>query len=331
MIVHLDADPHIRQENKLVVFKRMLGAFGVGAPSVDTVLATPSIQPGGSLSGEVRLAGGDFDAEIEHVTLHLVARIEVEHGEAESGALSEFGSVRVSGPFTLAKGEQKVIGFELPTSWETPVTRIGGRPLTGMAVGVRTELAIAKAVDKGDLDVFAVEPLPSQRAILEALLDLGFRVKSADLEAGSLYGVRQELPFYQEIEFHPPAQAPVGEIEITFVATPHTLDVVIEADKAGGHYTDDAIGRFALTHEEALRTDWPLRLREWLTGLSSYGTPHYRPHGLSGHHEGGGFGGVAVGVAAGVAGGLIVGEVVEEVVEEAAEEVFDGGDEGGDW
>ncbi|HWS35786.1 MAG TPA: sporulation protein, partial [Actinoplanes sp.] len=30
-----------------VVFKRMLGALGVGGPSVDTVLSEPNTQPGG--------------------------------------------------------------------------------------------------------------------------------------------------------------------------------------------------------------------------------------------------------------------------------------------
>ena len=31
-----------------MVFKKMLAAFGVGGPSVDTVLATPVVQPGGT-------------------------------------------------------------------------------------------------------------------------------------------------------------------------------------------------------------------------------------------------------------------------------------------
>ncbi|MFC7099432.1 sporulation protein [Nonomuraea rubra] len=241
-----------------MVFKRMLGAFGVGAPSVDTVLSTPRTRPGGTLE-EVRLKGGDFDAEIEHVTLGLVARVEIEHGDGESGGLSEFGSTRVSGPFTLRKGEERTIGFRIPVPWEAPISEIAGQPLRGMAVGVRTELAIAKAVDKGDLDMVSVEPLPSQLRILESFLQLGFAFKSADLEAGYLRGVRQELPFYQEIEFYPTGQyaGRVGEVEVTFVADPAGLEVVLEADKRTGRYSSgDAIGRFQVSHEDALRTDW---------------------------------------------------------------------------
>ncbi|UBU10197.1 sporulation protein [Nonomuraea gerenzanensis] len=328
-----------------MVFKRMLGAFGVGAPSVDTVLSTPRTRPGGTLEGEVRLKGGDFDAEIEHVTLGLVARVEIEHGDGESAGLSEFGSARVSGPFTLRKGEERTVDFRIPVPWETPISEIAGQPLRGMAVGVRTELAIAKAVDKGDLDMVAVEPLPSQLRILESFLQLGFAFKAADLEAGHLYGVRQELPFYQEIEFYPTGHyaGRVGEVEVTFVADPAGLEVVLEADKRTGRYSSsDAIGRFHVSHEDALRTDWAGELGRWLDSLSQYGGSqhggagfhgdhhyggHRGHHGQHGQHGGPGMGAVVAAGAAGVVGGLVAGEVVEEVVEE----FFEGGDEGGDW
>ncbi|MEO3803562.1 sporulation protein [Nonomuraea sp. B1E8] len=321
-----------------MVFKRMLGAFGVGAPSVDTVLSTARTRPGGTLEGEVRLKGGDFDAEIEHITLGLVARVEIEHGEGEQAGLGEFSRTEVSGPFTLAKGEERILGFAFPVPWETPISEIGGRPLTGMAVGVRTELAIAKAVDKGDLDMVAVEPLPSQLRILEAFLQLGFGFKSADLEAGQLYGVRQELPFYQEIEFYAsgPYSGVVREVEVTFVADPAGLQVVLEADKRAGHYSSsDAIGRFHVSHDDALVTDWAGELGRWLDGLSQYAGhgghhEHYGHHEghHGGHHGGPGLGMVAAAGAAGVVGGLVAGEVVEEVVEE----FFEGDEEeGGEW
>ncbi|WP_214107465.1 sporulation protein [Acrocarpospora catenulata] len=335
-----------------MVFKRMLGAFGVGAPSVDTVLSTPRIQPGQTLTGQVRLSGGDFDAGIEHLTLALVARVEIEHGDAERDGLSEFARVQVSGPFTLAKGEQRTIDFQLPVPWETPISHIGGQPLAGMAVGVRTELAIAQAVDKGDLDMVTVEPLPSQLRVLQSLLNLGFHFKSADLEAGHLYGIHQELPFYQEIEFYPPPQHAgfVGELELTFVATPYALEVILEADKGAGRYSGDAIGRFSLSHDDALRTDWSSELDRWLTGLASFGHPggHYgEPHGYGyggehghhpqyGHHDphyqeqhrsGPGWGTVAAAGAAGVVGGLVAGEIIEEIFEGDEEEE----EESGDW
>ncbi|MGW5262098.1 sporulation protein [Microbispora sp. NPDC004025] len=335
-----------------MVFKRMLGALGVGAPSVDTVLTTPRVRPGGVLTGEVRLSGGDFDAEIEEITLGLVAGVELEHGDGESAGLGEFSRARVSGPFTLRKGEDRSIAFQIPMPWEAPISEIDGQHLTGMALGVRTEVAIAKAVDKGDLDPVAVEPLPSQLRVLEAFLQLGFAFKSADLEAGHLHGVRQELPFYQEIEFYPPPRQAgvVGEVELTFVADPAGLEVILEADKRAGHRSVDAIGRFRVSHEDAVRMDWAGEIDRWLTGLAQYGAPYgghggydghggYGGHGgyehgheahfHGGHHEhrsGPGWGAVAAAGAAGVVGGLVAGEIVEEIFEGDEDE---GGD--GDW
>ncbi|GGK81414.1 hypothetical protein Sme01_63260 [Sphaerisporangium melleum] len=321
-----------------MVFKRMLGAFGVGAPSVDTVLADPRVRPGGPLDGEVRLKGGDFDAEIEHITLGLVARVELEHGDGENTGIGEFTRVQVSGPFTLRKGEDRVIGFQVPVPWEAPISEIGGEHLAGMELGVRTELAIAKAVDKGDLDMVAVEPLPSQLRVLQAFLDLGFRFRSADLEVGYVHGARQELPFYQEIEFYPPPRYAglTGEVELTFVTSAEGLEVILEADQRG-HFSGDAIGRFHVGHEEALGTDWPGEIDRWLGTLAAHGPggyghgdPHGGHHDDHGHHaphQGGpGWGTVAAAGAAGVVGGIVAGEVVEEIFEGDDEE-----DGGGDW
>ena len=75
-------------------------------------------------------------------------------------------------------------------------------------VGVTTELQIARAVDKGDLDPVNVHPLPAQDALLDAFGRLGFRFHGADLEKGHLRSTRQRLPFYQEIEFRSPSQYP---------------------------------------------------------------------------------------------------------------------------
>ncbi|MEU6998125.1 sporulation protein [Nonomuraea sp. NPDC046570] len=318
-----------------MIFKRMLGAFGVGAPTVDTVLATPRIQPGGLLMGEVRLKGGDFDAEIEHIALGLVTRVEAEHGEGEQSGLAEFYRTEVSGPFTLRQGEERSVPFQIPVPWETPVSEVAGQHLPGMAMGVRTELAIAKAIDKGDLDMVAVEPLPSQERILRAFAELGFHFKSADFELGRIHGVHQQLPFFQEIEFYPPAQHAgyVNEIELTFVADPEGLEVILEADKRGGRYggSSDAIGRFRVGHQEALHRDWASEINGWLSSLSQYGTAghhgygHHEEHGHhGGHHDGPGWGTVAAAGAAGVVGGFVAAEVVEEIFESDEEE-------GGDW
>ncbi|GAA5047429.1 sporulation protein [Thermocatellispora tengchongensis] len=309
-----------------MVFKRMLGALGVGGPSVDTVLASPYAEPGGMLTGEVRIKGGDFEAEIEHVALGLVTRVEAEHPEGEATGTIEFFRAEVSGPFRLGTGEERAIPFQIPVPWETPITEVLGRPLHGMALGVRTELAIAKAVDKGDLDPVSVRPTPSQERVLQAFDRLGFQFRSADLEMGRIHGVYQELPFFQEIEFYPPPQyaGQVNEVELTFVTAADGLEVILEADKRGGMFSggSDSFGRFHVSHQDALAMDWSAHINDWIAGLAQYRVPSHGHnddyyggyHDNDHHHHGGGGMGAAVAAgAAGVAAGFVAAEVVDEI------------------
>ncbi|MEU7902052.1 sporulation protein [Actinoplanes sp. NPDC049118] len=247
-----------------MVFRRVLRAFGVGGPTVDTVLPDPTGRPGGRLTGEVRIAGGDYDVVIDNIVLSLVTRVEAGDGDA----LLEFHRASVAGNFTLAAGEREDIPFRLSVPWETPVTHLEGKRLAGMTMGVRTELSVAKAVDQGDLDEVAIHPLPAQEQILAAFDRLGFRLRHADLERGGIYGVRQELPFYQEIEFVAPAEyaKSMDEVEVTFVADSTGTEVILEFDKRGGLLAEgrDTYARYRVEHAEAEATDWDSLVQGWV-------------------------------------------------------------------
>ncbi|MBQ0827547.1 sporulation protein [Streptomyces tagetis] len=331
-----------------MVFKRLLGSLGVGGPTVDTVLDPGAARPGGALSGRVHLVGGASDVEIEHVTLELVARVEAEHEGGESEGVVAFDRHVIAGAFRLAAEERREVPFTLALPWETPVTELYGQPL-GIVLGVRTELAVAGARDKGDLDPLTVAPLPAQEAILEALGQLGFGFRSADLEYGRIGGTGQQLPFYQEIELSPAPQYAhqVNEIELTFLATPAGLEVVLEADKRGGLFSDghDALSRFTVPHDGIAPKDWNALVDGWVRRLvehrASYGSHavygHEAGHGHHGGHGGhGGRSGIgtavaagAAGLAVGVVGGMVAAEVIDEVGDffEGDDESDDGGDE----
>ncbi|MET7291485.1 sporulation protein [Streptomyces griseoloalbus] len=321
-----------------MVFKRLLGSLGVGGPTVDTVLDPDPVRPGGTLSGQVHLKGGNADFDIEHISLDLVARVEVEHEEGEGEGAVVFDRFTVGGGFRLAEGEERSVPFGVTLPWETPVTELYGQPL-GIVLGVRTELSVAGAKDKGDLDPLTVGPLPVQEAILEAFGRLGFGFKSADLEYGRIGGTGQQLPFYQEIEITPAPQYAhrVNEIEVTFLAHPGGMEVVLEADKRGGLLSGghDALTRFAVGHHDS--RDWNAEVDGWIRQLlehrASYGThgaygayghgDPYAGHGHGDHHHddhhrsGPGMGTVvaagAAGLAVGVVGGMVAAEVVDEV------------------
>ncbi|MFF0671137.1 sporulation protein [Streptomyces tendae] len=301
-----------------MVFKRLLGSLGVGGPTVDTVLDPGAARPGGTLSGRVRLAGGTSDHDVEHVVLELVARVETgngEHGDGEGVVV--FGRHTVGGAFPLAAGEETSLPFALTLPWETPATELYGRPL-GIVLGVRTELAVAGARDRGDLDPLAVAPLPAQEAVLEALGGLGFGFRSADLQYGRIGGTGQRLPFHQEIELTPPPRYAhqADEIELTFLAVPGALEVVLEADKRGGPFADgrgghDALSRFTVPHERpAGPHDWSALVDGWIQELVEH-RASYGSHAVYGHESG--VGAAVLAGAAGIAGGMVAAEVVDEV------------------
>ncbi|MEU7844155.1 sporulation protein [Micromonospora sp. NPDC049114] len=251
-----------------MVFRRLMKAMGVGGPSVETVLADPDCRPGGQLEGHVHVLGGDHQVEIDHVTLGLVTRVEVESGDNDYDTTQEFHRQRVTGAFRLEPGQRHDLPFRFDVPWETPVTELYGQHLHGMTMGLRTELEVARAVDSSDLDAVSVHPLPAQERLLEALLRLGFRFARADVERGHLYGVRQTLPFYQEIEFNPAPQyaRSINQLEVTFIADARQMQVVLEVDKRGGVFTEgrDTFGRFTVEHATADDTDWTVELDTWL-------------------------------------------------------------------
>ncbi|OJF15110.1 sporulation protein [Couchioplanes caeruleus] len=234
-----------------MVFEKVLRAFGVGGPAVDTVLSSPDTHPGSELVGAVRLTGGDYDVDVATVAVGLVSRVEAEDGDA----LVEFHRAWVAAGFTLAAGEHQDLPFAITLPWETPLTHAYGRKLSGMSLGLRTEVTLEEAVDNGDVDIIAVHPLPAQEAVLEAVVQLGFQFRHADVERGAIYGVSQDLPFYQEIQFTPPMaySREMDELEVTFVADVEGVEVILEMEKHGGllRRPRDRYARLRLTHAEA--------------------------------------------------------------------------------
>jgi sporulation-control protein len=253
-----------------MVFKRLKASLGSGV-SVDTVLTNPNVLPGGELAGEVRFTGGSVDYAVEGITLTLVALVEVESGDSEYRSNEPFFRAPVAGRFQLAAGASHAVPFRFNVPWETPITALYGQHLHGMSLHVRTELELAGALDKDDSDPFHVHPLPAQQRILDAFGRLGFRFHGADLEKGGIPG--SSMPFYQEIEFYPGGQYThaIKELELTFIAGPTSLDVIMELDKRGGFLTagGDAYNRFRVDYAAVDQEDWEGWLQQRLSALTS--------------------------------------------------------------
>ncbi|MEU4039220.1 sporulation protein [Streptomyces collinus] len=255
-----------------MAFKKLLASLGAGGASVETVLTESNVVPGGVVQGEVRIQGGSVNQNIEGLSVGLQAKVEVESGDQEYKQDIEFTKVRLGGAFELQAGAVHTVPFGLEIPWETPVTMIDGQALRGMNIGVTTELEIARAIDSGDLDPINVHPLPAQKAILDGFIQLGFRFKSADMERGHIRGTRQRLPFYQEIEFYPPSQyRGLNQVELSFVADEHAMDVVLEMDKKPGLFSEgsDTYRSFQVGLNDFHGTDWAAYLNQWLSEVGS--------------------------------------------------------------
>ncbi|MER5769963.1 sporulation protein [Streptomyces sp. NPDC001985] len=251
-------------------FKKLLASLGAGGASVETVLTEENVVPGGVVQGEVRVQGGSVDQRIEALSVGLQAKVEVESGDQEVRQNIEFAKQQLGGAFEVKAGAVHVVPFGLEIPWETPVTNIAGQRLRGMDIGVTTELEIARAVDSGDLDPVNVHPLPAQQAILDAFVQLGFRFKSADMERGHIRGTRQKLPFYQEIEFYPPERyRGLHQVELTFIADEHEMDVIVEMDKKPGLFSEgsDSYKAFTVGQRDFGSTDWAAYLNQWLADV----------------------------------------------------------------
>lgn len=254
-----------------MVFRRFLHAFGGGRPSVDTLLERSACQPGGPLRGEIRLRGADRAVRVERIELGLLTRVEFEEGDHEQAGGVEFARLPLAGSFELAAHAEQTLPFAVPVPWEAPITTVFDQPLHGTAVGLRTEVQMARAVDVGHLDAVAIHPLPAQERFLAAVARLGFGFRTADVEYGQLPGVPQRLPFYQGLEFFPAPRyaGRLDELELTFVAGPQAVDVVLTVDKRGGLFSDgqDTVHHLRIDYATADRTDWADYLDEWLQHL----------------------------------------------------------------
>lgn len=255
-----------------MVIKRLLAGIGFGGASVETSLVSAVTTPGGSLRGTVVIEGGDVEQRVEQLTVGLQARVETEVGDHEVNNDMEFHRVRLGEGVLLAPGQRFQVPFELLVPWETPVTTHRGRHLHRMNIGVNTRLHVANAVDPGDLDPVAIEPLPAQAAVLDSLLSLGFTFKHADLERGHIARTRQRLPFYQELEFHSPSRyRGLNELELSMVTDEHGVDVVLELDKKPGLLFSegrDTFHRFTVNHHDGAGRDWTGHLHQWIDSLA---------------------------------------------------------------
>ncbi len=232
-------------------FKKMLSKIGVGSANVETELFNTEFIPGQPVEGVVKIKGGSVEQDIDAIYFKIKStfedeiEVDTEKGEEEVDITRQalIMDFEISEPFTLQPDEELEFNLDFILPNDTPVTV--GKTLTW----VETGLDIKMAIDPGDKDYIKVLPHPLVSYVLDAVMDLGFKISEVVCEpAPSFFNIR--LPFAQEFEFKPVAGDFVNkldEIEIVFKPLPDSVEVFMEVDrKAKGLF-----GRFS----EAMGTD----------------------------------------------------------------------------
>ncbi|WP_017570483.1 sporulation protein [Nocardiopsis halotolerans] len=264
-----------------MIFKRMLASVGIGGATVETTLDDDTVQPGGTVTGTLRVTGGSVAQTLEGVSVGLRATVEKEYeyedaeGETHSGEYTidvVIAEQAVTDEETeLEPGQEFELPFEMTIPMEAPITSVGGTHVLD-GVGLNTRLHVDKALDHTDVDPLLIEPLPAQAAVLRALHALGFELRGVDLEKGEIADTRQKLPFYQEIEYSA-AEGYEGleSLELSFLTDDDGVDVVLELDKRPGVLFGeggDTLLRLSMGHEDTDPEEVAARLHEWIHAVA---------------------------------------------------------------
>ncbi|MCI3927197.1 sporulation protein [Paenibacillus sp. TRM 82003] len=206
-------------------FNRMMASIGIGAAQVDTVLEKQRYEPGETLRGVVKIKGGNVEQQIDTIYISVMTQYVKEVDDRKVYQSAELTKVRVSDPFTVRAGESQELPFSFPLPLSTPLT-VGRTP-----VWLKTGLDIKSAIDPTDDDRIEVVPNDSMRAVMDAVSELGFRLRNADCEYAPRFGYGA---FVQELEFVPVSGAYRGrldELEVIMSPQPDRIDLFLQVDR----------------------------------------------------------------------------------------------------
>lgn len=209
------------------MFKRMLASAGIGAAEVNLMLHQDVVRAGDTLSGIVRIQGGRVDQKVDDVYAFVKTRYVKEHNDSKSNVEATIAKFLLASGFTAEaeKVYEFPVSFQLPAV--TPVT-MGRTP-----VWIQTGLDIKEAVDPKDEDHLQVLPHPHSAVVLDAVTQLGFRLREVSCEYAPHYGKKNGLSFVQEFEFLPSNQfrGQLDELEIMFYPDEHGVELLLQIDR----------------------------------------------------------------------------------------------------
>lgn len=209
-------------------FNKVLASIGVGGAKVDTKLEKSEYTAGETMQGVVEIIGGSIEQQIDAIYLTVNTTYIREANDRKYTDVAAIQKYKVTEPFTIAANEKKVIPFSMNLPVDTPITYGSTR------VWVSTGLDIKNSVDPTDKDYITVRPTRLAGHILEAVEQLGFKIRKVECEKAS-YKLGSRYPFVQEFEFAPTNgvyRAQLDELEILFLSqSAQSAEILMQVDR----------------------------------------------------------------------------------------------------
>jgi len=306
------------------MLKKLMAKLGVGAAKIDLQLDRPGYRLGETMTGVVRIEGGNVEQRISDLSAIFMMKAYVK-GQEVTKPVQLFP---IKSNFTV---QPKPSVMEIPFAFELPEGLAMSTP--SIRYYLHTKLDVEMALDPTDLDYIQVLPPVAVERVLNALEHLGLRQKS---DSGKL------TPYGQEFSFFPgtPLDIPLKELEVIFFSAPDELKLLVELDLATGilrrekEYKAEIIIPQELLQagqEEELSRFLLATIREYANNpqsipyvsLAAY---HQGQYG----HRGSGMGGMIGGMAAGFLGGMLLNEMMYGDEDVASDDTSGGeGEDGG--
>lgn len=209
-------------------FNKVFASVGIGASTVDTRLEKDHYMPGELVRGEVQIRGGNTEQQIDSIYLTINTTYLKESNDKKFTVAAKIDQVRLTENFTIMPNETKSLPVSFTLPIDTPIS------IGKTKIWVATGLDIKNAVDPTDKDYIKVHPNRLMNSVLDAISDLGFRLREADCEEAP-YRLRRRLPFVQEFEFVPvsgPFRGRLDELEaVFFPSSENEAEIILQVDR----------------------------------------------------------------------------------------------------
>ena len=208
------------------MFNRILASVGIGSAKVDLMLDQDTVPAGGTINGVVRITGGNVDQQVDDVYAYIQTQYIRERNDHKMYEKATIAKFLLAGKFTIAANQH----YEFPVSFHLPP----GTPVTmgRTPVWIQTGLDIKDAVDPKDKDYLHILPHPHSSIILQAVEQLGFRLREVSCEYAPRYA-RGGYSFVQEFEFVPTThyRGQLDELEIIFYPNENGVELLLQIDR----------------------------------------------------------------------------------------------------